>query len=125
MNRPDLDAIREREAAAAAGPWTYEGRVLWGRDEFGRIKADTPADRAFTEHAREDVPALLAEVERLRTDLRHQHTEFLVMRSDRDDAYRRGAERMRDQVVAYLRREHAVSLDVLEIARLPLPGDPS
>ncbi|MDT0302943.1 hypothetical protein [Streptomonospora wellingtoniae] len=59
--RPDLDAIAAREQAATPGPWAYDGRTLWGRDEYGPIKAETPADRTFISHARADVPALLAE----------------------------------------------------------------
>lgn len=61
----DLDAIENRANAATEGPWHYNGRILWGRDEHGRIKAETPADREFTQHARTDVPELVARVQEL------------------------------------------------------------
>lgn len=51
----DLDAIEARVAAASPGPWVITG--------------DNPCsngDGPFIAHAREDVPALLAEVRRLR-----------------------------------------------------------
>jgi hypothetical protein len=61
----NLDAIEQRARAATEGPWEYDGRTLWGRDDIGRIKADTPEDRAFTTAARTDVPALVARVREL------------------------------------------------------------
>ena len=66
----DLDAIEQRTRAATEGPWEYDGRTLWGRDDIGRIKADTPEDRAFTTAARTDVPALVARVRELEDTLR-------------------------------------------------------
>ncbi|GAB2696663.1 hypothetical protein [Kitasatospora kifunensis] len=73
-------AIRAREQAATPGPWTVE----WDHDDV----SDQPfpvslgpigylehhgerdvADAEFIAHAREDVPLLLAEVDRLRAEL--------------------------------------------------------
>jgi len=90
----DLDAIKRRCEAATVPPWALElhdtddpGVVLPGRvssvpgstgnavvvfEEDGRIvpcdlsEAEDVANLQFIAHAREDVPALLAEVERLR-----------------------------------------------------------
>ncbi|RKQ36218.1 hypothetical protein [Kocuria tytonis] len=74
MTREQFDAIRERVDATTEGPWTrWAG--LDDRDNSvasdGREDAPTVADvipekddAAFIAHAREDVPALLAEVER-------------------------------------------------------------
>lgn len=61
----DLEAIEQRTNAATQGPWHYNGRILWGRDEHGRVKAETPADREFTQHARTDVPDLVARAREL------------------------------------------------------------
>lgn len=55
MTQEQLDAIQEREAKATAGPWDVEGSAYCG-----------PLD---TLAAHEDVPALLAEVDRLRARL--------------------------------------------------------
>lgn len=71
----NLDAIEQRARAATEGPWEYDGRTLWGRDDIGRIKADTPEDRAFTTAARTDVPALVARVRELEEALQAA-TEF-------------------------------------------------
>lgn len=75
----DLVAIAKRCEAATPEPWHYDadrqgpsivgpdGRVVLGSgwsETYGVAGED--ADIAFTVHARSDVPALLAEVERLR-----------------------------------------------------------
>lgn len=79
----DLDAIRAREQAATKGPWTAEdwdvavctsdGRqlvqlaeVLLGDWDTRENHPQAAADAEFIAHTRQDVPALLAEVERLR-----------------------------------------------------------
>lgn len=62
MSDIDIDAIRARAEAATPGPWAdHDGPLL--EDVVAYIYSD--ADEAFIAHAREDVPALLAEVERL------------------------------------------------------------
>lgn len=85
----DLDAIEQRTRAATEGPWEYDGRTLWGRDDIGRIKADTPEDRAFTTAARTDVPALVARVREL-------EAENTRLRKAAHDAFRLGL-RLEDQ----------------------------
>lgn len=73
----DLDPIKAREAAATAGPWKawIEGRDHWGGDTIiSRFESEddlyvhgaTDADLDFIAASRSDVPALVAEVERLR-----------------------------------------------------------
>ena len=81
---PDLDAIEARAKAATPGPWESHtnrnddnGRawgwvaplrrtlvtiVTWNRGQ----NSNAEADARFIAHAREDVPALVAEVRRLR-----------------------------------------------------------
>lgn len=60
----DLDAIRARAEAATEGPW-----FAWDRAVGWNIVITRPEDAAFIAAARTDVPALLAEVERLREAL--------------------------------------------------------
>lgn len=77
----DLDAIRERADAATKGPWHveycgergYPQRVC---NDAAVTVADThwgggglAPDAEFIAHAREDVPALLAEIQQLRAEL--------------------------------------------------------
>ena len=94
MSEPlDLEAIKKRAESATPGPWEWEppsedpypmydesliGPVLdgekfpvqvlsgWGYDASGTNCE--PQDREFIAHARTDVPALVAEVERLRAE---------------------------------------------------------
>lgn len=79
-DRPDLDAITARAAAATPGPWgtttTWRDELVVTRPGGGEIATlgdpdDTQvhADAAFISHARADVDALLAEVRRLRREL--------------------------------------------------------
>lgn len=94
--------IRGREKAATPGPWRAKCEILEA-DEcgnataamtyvstndkgicilYGRGHDDTNAqeDAAFIAHAREDIPALLDEVERLRADLKKadDRTKFWI-----------------------------------------------
>lgn len=87
LTEQQLTDIEARATAATQGPWTVEleqcdcsdGYCHHGtyvsaiyaadgarRDEIGDF---TDADWQFTIHARQDVPALLAEVRRLQTEL--------------------------------------------------------
>ena len=73
----DLEAIKARCEAATAGPWqayfTTHGDPYVaeeGRPKFGMVVSTSPDDygRAncqFIAHARTDIPALIAEIERL------------------------------------------------------------
>ena len=73
MTDEELTAIKVRAEAAAPGPWTLRKgdlHTIEGTDPphyrvMSRFLA-TDEDTAFIIHAREDIPALLAEVERLR-----------------------------------------------------------
>lgn len=76
----DLDAIEARANAATEGPWMrtyphviegFEGNqysVVVDDDPDETPGVIRPEDSAFIAHAREDVPALLAEVRRLRDE---------------------------------------------------------
>ena len=78
-----LEEIRKRCEAATSGPWIsyVEGRDHLAGDSFikrggERRKEDlyltggTVADQDFIAHARQDIPSLLEEVERLRKRLK-------------------------------------------------------
>ena len=76
MPQEQLDAIQRRVESATEGPWAHwAGREQWANC----IKSDTDegmytvaevvseaSDAKFISRAREDIPALLAEVQRLR-----------------------------------------------------------
>lgn len=73
LTTEQLEAIRKRAEAATSGPWRYNA-------QYGYLAPVTPQrqiatianeitrgyDAEFITEAREDIPALLAEVERLR-----------------------------------------------------------
>lgn len=75
MTGEQLAAMESRAQAAPSGPWTFDEQTLWDATE--RILATGPScsERlqpevfVFCAHARNDVPALLAEVRRLKTAL--------------------------------------------------------
>jgi hypothetical protein len=77
----DLDAIEARANAATPGPWKVNKRGHIGGGEFGtdpvvingegiepffELGASGPDNSSFIAHARQDIPALIAEVRRLR-----------------------------------------------------------
>jgi hypothetical protein len=77
----DLDAIRRRCEAATEGPWaTYKSANGWHYmiptvGVVDSVFRQAEADVRFIAHAREDVPALIAEVERLRRSGGSSETE--------------------------------------------------
>jgi hypothetical protein len=91
----NLQAIKKRCERATPGPWLVErvhhapervGYIVPARDRHERIvETDSgcygpnPADADFIAHAREDVPALLAEVSRLSAELERAEARVLVL----------------------------------------------
>ncbi|AZU61014.1 hypothetical protein [Neobacillus mesonae] len=82
LTQEDIEAIRKRAEAATRGPWIkYNKHGKWISnypywDYVGEINKD--ADYEFIVKAREDVPKLLAEIERLRAEsdywrMEHEH----------------------------------------------------
>lgn len=77
MTPEELAAIKARAEAATPGPWSYYasptsgGYKIQGIEKawFYEATASTNENADFITHAREDVPALVAEVERLRAAL--------------------------------------------------------
>ena len=77
MTDAELAAIESRANAATAGPWELAGCCISKWTDAGdpemRIYDEgghSQADAAFIAAAREDVPKLLAEVRRLREELK-------------------------------------------------------
>jgi hypothetical protein len=73
-----LDEIEQRAKRATPGPWTsfIEGRDHTSGSSFIRTAGDdielagaTIDDQDFIAHSRQDIPALIAEVRRLRNEL--------------------------------------------------------
>lgn len=76
LTEEQLAAIKARAEAATPGAWGIEHveRRIWAGNErvcflFGQDRRQNENNGVFIAHAREDVPALLAEVERLRKQL--------------------------------------------------------
>lgn len=66
MDAKYFEEIKTREQAATKGPWYEEGWALPNEnDDYVELIDDSPADAAFIAHARTDIPALIAEAERL------------------------------------------------------------
>ena len=91
MTNEELQVIKERVAKATVGPWEWRNDCyddFWlasnhfiVADSFGYDDGDSTirvseADAEFIAHARQDVPTLVAEVERLREAL------LLIQNSD-------------------------------------------
>lgn len=80
MTDEELEAIRDRASRARPGPWRsyIEGRDHWGGDHFIMVGEEglnqidlyispwRAEDQDFIAHARQDIPRLLAEIDRLR-----------------------------------------------------------
>jgi hypothetical protein len=78
LSAAELAAIQARTAAATPGPWSVEDEdelrdangshlvYVYGDYEHSGAAFEKPADAAFCAAAREDIPRLLAEVQRLR-----------------------------------------------------------
>lgn len=84
MNQEQLDAIKERVDDTAEGPWyAAAGRIYNGQVQIPY----TSEDAEFIAHAHKDVPALVAEVERLRKTLQTiaEHNIFTTPQIDIKD----------------------------------------
>ena len=79
MSQEALEEIHRRSETATEGPWAsfVEGRDHQSGSSFIRTSGEdielsgaTVADQDFIAHARQDVPRLLEEIERLRRTLK-------------------------------------------------------
>jgi hypothetical protein len=80
LNQDELGEIRMRCARATAGPWKsyIEGREEMSGSDFiatgGEdiyVTGATEVDQDFIAHARQDIPKLLAEIERLKAKIEY------------------------------------------------------
>lgn len=86
MTPEQLAEIKAREQSATPGPWTVDGLYVKAAGvhladmewlaETDAEWAQMSADAQFVAHTRQDVPALLAEVERLRAELTEIHGDI-------------------------------------------------
>lgn len=92
MTDEELQAIKERCEAATPGPWqrhkyhhirSAEGIELnAGHYDLVELSSfNLEANRDFIAHAREDIPKLLAEIERLRISVETWHKETERLRA--------------------------------------------
>jgi hypothetical protein len=73
LTKSRLDEIDARAGKATPGPWRESGSCIIQTDHVTRDVWEIPqckSDTLFIAHARDDVPALVAEVRRLRTAIR-------------------------------------------------------
>lgn len=83
----DVDAIEVRANAATPPPWQAQYRDgadgrLWNVWAAQRRGENSEADSVFTAHAREDVPALIEEVRKLRAELERYPRYPLIVCED-------------------------------------------
>lgn len=81
MTPEQLNAIKERASKATAGPWVTDvyvsitdicadnNPILTTSDEVMWENPNHVNDASFIAHARQDIPALITEVERLRNEI--------------------------------------------------------
>jgi hypothetical protein len=79
LSDEEIAAIKARLERATAGPWRsfIEGRekisgssfIMTGGEDI-YLTGTTDADQDFIAHARQDIPELIAEIERLRSVIR-------------------------------------------------------
>lgn len=112
------DRLRELDKAASPAPWyiePYENMLVTGDDEtgeeigatyYGRGRSKKQrANREMLTDARNAVPALLAEIERLNDELRDTHQRY-------HDRFSRIAEGWRKRRMARIRAEKEEAWDV-------------
>lgn len=69
MNAEQLNAIKERAEKAIPGPWYHNRHNEITTPNGARLSQTvTGIDAEFIAHVREDIPALVAEVERLKDE---------------------------------------------------------
>lgn len=119
MTDIDLDAIKARAEAATAGPWqmwdgcVYTDGVHCLHDLIRDNEAASSPDLWFITRSRTDVPALIAEVERLRAQ---------VERFREREARRKGKRKYQQMQFPEPEREQAVQITARK-AEITKPAD--
>jgi hypothetical protein len=103
-NKLDLNAIRKRAEGASRGPWAVGGHndMVYAEGEYLPIAYDLfdEADAEFIAASRQDVPALIAEVERLRKS-RDWYDENLYSAMNRSTTYFDEMKRLEEKCKLY------------------------
>jgi len=118
MNEEQLQAIEERVNAATTGQWgivrANNDTRVWRDDSIIALFPDTmpyyttahnsESDAVFCAHAREDVPALLAEVRSLRAKLDAVPVQAMgeMMDAFENEGFPFGYKRQRDAITSWL-----------------------
>lgn len=94
----DLQAIKDRTDGATSGQWSVSEPAADGRYQVRKAGSSLEViahlgagwrarqDAAFIAHAREDVPALMAEIERIKAALRGAVRDVSMLGRDPDEA---------------------------------------
>ncbi len=101
LTSEDLEEIRERAEKATDGYWTADTETWPGNDNLqhwvsyidnhgsdGLCAAARSDDATFIAHAREDIPKLLAEIERLNDRLRDVEILYNECSTELDSYYK-------------------------------------
>lgn len=153
MNQEQLNAIKERVAKATPGPWESEETAAGHIDIFnpnedyaicqtGNETYDclNDGDTEFIKHAITDVPVLVAEVERLQTELAKTEKCYEIMEkatfkaSEMLKETKIENERFRETlcfygdlskyvIIAHMNKETDLAVDLGEKARQALGGE--
>lgn len=98
MNTQRLSEIKERAEKATVGPWRSEADeqghfvTVFNYDHGEYFAVSDKADAEFVAHARQDVPDLIAEVERLKGILSVCYDEY----ADLDSRYKKSQKRLKE-----------------------------
>ena len=92
LSEKEIEAIRKRAEMATEGPWQKDGAIDIHSPNGTEVAAAWGgyADQEFIAHAREDIPKLLAEIERLRTEFNSldrfstDHLVYEIVRRDEE-----------------------------------------
>lgn len=97
MNAEQLNAIKERAEKATPGPWVARGlnvldyaRVEVDINDYESkivVKSTNNSDIKFIAHAREDIPQLVAEVERMQSLLSGAYETLESIGADDTESY--------------------------------------
>ena len=85
LSEKEIEAIRKRAEMATEGPWQKDGAIDIHSPNGTEVAAAWGgyADQEFIAHAREDIPKLLAEIDRLNSELsKYSQSEFENMCED-------------------------------------------
>lgn len=105
LSEKEIEAIRKRAEMATEGPWQKDGAIDIHSPNGTEVAAAWGgyADQEFIAHAREDIPKLLAEIERLNAELvSYRQQEFERMC---DDWYALANEEFEDKGVKIIEHE--------------------